>query len=338
MLSNKDAVEQSLKYVNDRRQGLIKSMETKFTRLNAALSGGLESNTITTIAAMSGAGKSTLSKELRTSIISNASFPVRCLCFNFEMLALHQIGRSVSSEASILLSKLYSLDEPLSDQDYEALKNNVYSILADKNIDFVETPASASMILNTIYSYWKKKPKEYLFVEIDHALLTLGGNEKERIDELMYGLVKLKKDISVQGGNVCYLLLCQLNRNNKDIDRIMKPVMHRPLTSDMMSSSVIEQCSDYVIVNHIPAKLGIQEYTVDKLPTVYFKKKLSSEGMEFEYPVQIPYLEVLKNRHGKSDSTIMLYNNLEYFRFDEVPLDLFKKYSLQFKEKGRISV
>ena len=58
--SSAHVVEKNLKYVDDRRKGLIKSLETKFPRLNKKLMGGIELDTITCVAALSGAGKSCL--------------------------------------------------------------------------------------------------------------------------------------------------------------------------------------------------------------------------------------------------------------------------------------
>jgi hypothetical protein len=45
--SSNDVVDKNLKYVDDRRNGRIKSLETKFPRLNKKLMGGIELDTIT---------------------------------------------------------------------------------------------------------------------------------------------------------------------------------------------------------------------------------------------------------------------------------------------------
>ena len=93
--SSDEVVKRNLKYVDDRRKGLIKSLETKFPRLNKKLMGGIELDTITCVAALSGAGKSTISKCLRDSIYElNKEVDSKQYVFNFEMLAHQQIGHN----------------------------------------------------------------------------------------------------------------------------------------------------------------------------------------------------------------------------------------------------
>ena len=47
-----------LTYMDHRRQGLVKSLATRWTKLNQSIMGGLEWGTIVTIGGMSGSGKS----------------------------------------------------------------------------------------------------------------------------------------------------------------------------------------------------------------------------------------------------------------------------------------
>jgi len=329
--SSNDVVDKNLKYVDDRRKGLIKSLATKFPRLNKKLMGGIELDTITCISALSGAGKSTISKCLRDSIYDlNKEIKNRQYVFNFEMLAHQQIGRSVVTKSNKALNKLYSIDESLTDSEFEQLKR-YYNELRNRDIFFIETADTAETIANSLVYYWKTECQPHgktLVYEIDHALLTKGANgqnEKERIDDLMYRLVDVKKYISSNGGHSVGIVLSQMNREIRKVDRIANKEMHRPDTSCLFGASSIEQCCDYIVFSHIPAKLGIKDYGVSKYPTVMHigDKKY-----------QIPYFELVKNRSGEPDITIPMWNRLHRFDFEEMDIEIFKDLHEQHLESG----
>ena len=155
--------------------------------------------------------------------------------------------------------------------------------------------------------------------EIDHALLCKGmdgQNERAKIDDLMYRLVDAKKYIAAQGGDSIGLVLSQMNREIRKTERVQNADMHRPGTECLFGASSIEQCSDYIVISHIPAKLGIQSYTANALPT---RMQIGEDIL------QIPYFELVKNRTGVADLTIPMWNKLAFFDFDEMEKDVFLK-------------
>ena len=329
--SSDQVVDKNLKYVDDRRNGRIKSLTTKFPRLNKHLMGGIELDCILAISAMSGAGKSTLSKCIRDSIYDlNKEVDNRQYVFNFEMLAHQQIGRSVVTKSNKSMKELYSIDEPLTDEQFVNLKI-YYDDLRTRDIWFIETADTAKTIADSLIYYWKTECQPYgkvMVYEIDHALLTKGNNnqgEKERVDDLMYRLVDVKKYISANDGHSVGIVLSQMNRIIRGVDRIANKEMHRPDTSCLFGASSIEQCSDYILFAHIPAKLGIKDYGVSKYPTVI------NVGTE---KLQIPYFELVKNRSGEPDITIPMWNKLSRFDFDEMDMETFKNLHNQHLETG----
>lgn len=329
--SSDQVVDKNLQYVDDRRNGRIKSLSTKFPRLNKHLMGGIELDCILAISAMSGAGKSTLSKCIRDSIYDlNKDVLNRQYVFNFEMLAHQQIGRSVVTKSNKSMKSLYSIDEPLSDEQFAKL-TIYYDNLRTRDIWFIETADTAKTIADSLVYYWKTECQPYgrvMVYEIDHALLTKGDNnqsEKERVDDLMYRLVDVKKYISSQGGHSVGIVLSQMNRIIRGVERIANKEMHRPDTSCLFGASSIEQCCDYILFAHIPAKLGIKDYGVSKYPTVM------TIGDE---TYQIPYFELVKNRSGEPDITIPMWNKLHRFDFDEMDMKIFKNLHDQHLETG----
>lgn len=245
-VSSRDAAIESYKYVDDRRKGLITSLKTKFSRLDNYLLGGIEPSTITCISALSGGGKSTLGKCFRDSLYAlNPTMKFNQYIFNFEMLASAQQARSIVSSSGISLKKLYSVEEPLTDSDMEFLKSYYKELAARDNTWFIETPSSAQHIADSLMYYYENECKPFgrgLVYEIDHALLTKGrsgASEKERVDELMYALVHVKKAIAADGGYSIGIVLSQMNRDIRSIDRIKNPDLHRPSTSDLFGASSI---------------------------------------------------------------------------------------------------
>ena len=142
-----EVAEQSRQYIDDRRMGRIKSLETKFTRLNSYLMGGIELDTILCISALSGAGKSTLAKCIRDSMWDlNKDMCFNQYMFNFEMLASAQMSRSIVTSANISLRKLYSVDEKLSDAEFKALTKYYDELKSREGVYFIETPGTAKQI------------------------------------------------------------------------------------------------------------------------------------------------------------------------------------------------
>lgn len=320
------------RYVDMRRKGLIKSLETKFPRFDNYLMGGIELDTILCISALSGAGKSTLSKCLRDSIWEKNRDQNFCqYIFNFEMIAHQQAARSVVASSDVGLKTLYSVDDPLTDDEFGRLSEYYDDLKAREDVWFIETPGTAKEIADSLRHYYltECKPKgKTLVYEVDHALLTKGrqgASEKERIDELMYALVEVKKQISNDGGHSIGIVLSQMNREIRDKIRIQNPEMHRPGTECLFGASSIEQCCDYILFSHIPAKLNLRSYTVNGLPTTM---KVGNKV------IQIPYFELVKQRSGESDLTIPMWNRLHRFDFEEMDKDVFYDLVTQFRETG----
>lgn len=319
--SAKQAAQENLEYVRKRMLGEITSLMTKFPKLNHSLMGGIELDTIMCISALSGAGKSTLSKCVRDSITElNPDQKFKQYIFNFEMLAHQQMARSVVTKSSVGLRDLYSVDEPLTEAQFEALEE-YYEELGKHDVDFIDVPNTPRAIADSIIYYWETECKPYdkaIVYEIDHALLVKGKDgqkEKDRIDELMLLLVDVKKYIADNGGHSVGIVLSQMNREIRSVDRVRNPDMHRPDTGCLFGASSIEQASDYILFSHIPAKLGIEQYTTNLLPTRYKYK---------DETFQMVYFELVKQRSGATDLTIPCWNKLALFDFDEMDYSDFK--------------
>jgi hypothetical protein len=278
--------------------------------------------------------KSTLSKRLMNSITDNVISSNRTcvsLSFNFEMLAHKTVGREISNMSKMTLKELYSSDHPLADHVIDRLIRKHYDKINKYPIIYVEEPENHITIGNSIYYYWHKlckKDNSVMIVEIDHAVITKGKDsdtQKDKIDDLMETINRVKKRIASEGGEVFYLILSQMNRDIKHRDRLTDPSQHYPVSSDLLSSSSLEFYSDYILISHIPAKLHLKSYTDNKFP-IYLTDGNNS--------VSFVYWHLIKNRDGESDIIFPMLNNLKYFDFVEVQSDDFVKYHKDFVTTG----
>ena len=327
-----EALTDSYKYIKGRKDGTITVFKTKFERLNKLLNGGLEDNTILAISALSGGGKSALSQVIRQSLIDlNPSRKMVQTVMNFEMIARSVASRSAVTGCDISLSKLYSVEEPLSDSDLYRIKN-YYESISRQDTFFIDVAGTPKQIADSIYSYWEKycaPTDKTLLYEIDHMKLikkTNGQSDVDLLDEMMVRLVDVKKKISKYKGSSIGMVLSQMNREIKKDARVLNKEMHKPDSSCLFGSSSIEFGADFIIIAHMPAKLGIQSYTNQDLPTWYKYK-------ENEY--MLPYFELVKNRSGAPDRTIPMLNYLSRFNFEEMKIDSFNDLTRQFHESNK---
>lgn len=337
LITQREAIDRALEYIQGRKQGTITSIKTGLKKLDEYTMDGLEYNKIFSIAALSSHGKSALSKKLRNGI-AYLNDNVKQLCFGFEMEAREQIDRTISSDLAFDLKKLYSVSENLSDNDFKLVQTHVNTALKNKDIVYVEETNNVDTIINTIYSYWLQECAEKdltLVVEIDHILLTKGKDgqsEKSKIDELMEKCNTVKQYIATQGGRILIICLSQMNRGIRGSSELE---LREPDTEDLFGSSYIEQFSHYIMFQYIPFKLRCNHYTENKYPTYIKYVSNSKKWDSFKVPFIFHHLR--KNRSGATPEYPAIYlSNLKHFDITEIPKDEMTEYWVEFRDKGEL--
>ena len=292
--SMSEVSQEAITYIAGRRDHSIVSLKTRWPKFNKQCMGGIEPNTVYTIAGISGSGKSSFGNEIATDIIDlNPSENIIILNFSLEMVGFRQVGRTLSNKLKKTTSELYSSEKDLDDKTFDKVVT-VANQLKKYPIYFVDNPGTSKQVEETIMAFYNKYVKgtnKHFVIMYDHALLTKReGSVLETISNLLQVFIQVKKLPYTS-----VILLTQMNRNIEASERINNPLSHYPMRSDLSSSDAIFQASDYVLVLHRPEILNIQEYGPNHLPV---SNKV--------------YIHILKNRDAGKPCILEFENDLMY--------------------------
>lgn len=286
--------QEAITYVAGRREHNIVSLKTRWNKFNKQCMGGIEPNTVYTIAGISGSGKSSFVNLIQTDLIDlNPKENIIILTFSLEMVGFRQVGRTLSNKLRKTTSELYSSETDLDDNTFKQVVY-VSNQLKEYPIYFIDkpyTPTQVGDIIQSFYNQYVKNTNKHFVIIYDHALLTKQvGTVIETISELERVFIEAKKLPLTS-----IIEIAQMNRNIETPERINNPNGHFPIRSDLSSSDAIFQASDYVLVLHRPEILGIQEYGPNHLPTA---NKI--------------YIHILKNRDAGKPCILEFENDLMY--------------------------
>lgn len=285
---------EAVRYIAGRRNNEIVSLKTRWSKFNKQCMGGIEPNTVLTIAGISGSGKSSFANLITTDVIDlNPQEDIIVLNFSLEMVGFRQVGRTLSNKLRRTTSTLYSSEKSLDDETFRKVIS-VTNQLKEYPIYFVDSPTTPTQVENIIYEFYNtyvKGTNKHFLIIYDHALLTKQvGSILETISELERVFIQIKKLPMTS-----VIQLAQMNRNIEAPERINNSMSHYPMRSDLSSSDAIFQASDYVCVIHRPEILNIQEYGKSKLSTT---NKV--------------YIHMLKNRDAGKPCILQFENDLAY--------------------------
>ena len=295
--------QEAINYIAGRREHNIISLKTRWKKFNKQCMGGIEPNTVYTIAGISGSGKSSFVNTMTTDLIDlNPTEDIVILNFSLEMVGFRQVGRTLSSKLRKTTSTLYSSETDLDDETFRKVIA-VSNKLKEYPIYFVDNPGSPKDVEETIRNFYDahiRNTNKYFVITYDHTLLTKQiGSVIETTSELERVFIQAKKL-----PRTSIVQIAQMNRNIESSERINNPLSHYPMRSDLSSSDAMFQASDYVLVMHRPEILNIKEYGPNRLPT---SNKV--------------YMHILKNRDAGKPCILEFENDLMYNNLIEQAVD-----------------
>lgn len=293
-----EATNETLDYIVKRRNNNIRLLKTRWEKFNRICGGGIEPNTVITIAGASSSGKSAFVNTLETDLIDlNSQEDIVVLSFSLEMLSSKQVGRKLSNKLRQTTYALYSSEEPIP----ETMLNNIYKeskVIKEYPIYYVDVPSSVSQIAATIKYFQHGMAKnKWLIIILDHTLLVQGGGERTTIVDLQNLFIGAKKI-----GRTSIIQISQMNRNIELPERINNIASHYPMRSDLSSSDSIFQGSDIVAVLSRPELLNITTYGPLKLPVtnkvyLHFLKQREGEIGIIEFDNDLKYNNLIESKN-----------------------------------------
>lgn len=273
--------EESLKYIEGRRNGSLKSIKLPWSSFNDAGIGGIEWGSITTIAGRPASGKTLIKDMIETSAHSlNPTQDFAILRFQYEMSNKSTGVREFSGVIKRTYKEILSVDSLISEYDLNRIKDYCYKT-KDSEIYQIDEPMTVTRMEKSIMEFIEEVKKPVL-VTIDHSILIEKGASEKDIFESLYFLGKrltyMKKRFPV-----AFIVLTQMNRTIEDADRKKNGIAaNYPTTADIFGADALLFHSDIVVVINRPSLYNITEYGPEK----------------FEVTENLLALHFLKTRNG----------------------------------------
>lgn len=263
----------SLKYLQGRMRGEIRSIKTPWLKFNDATTDGLEWHSMTVIGGRPGSGKTLIKDQIvREAFNLNPDDKFRVLEFQFEMLARTSAIREYSSVLGKSYKYLCSADGKLTQEDFNTCIAHARERVKYA-IDVVEEPLTVGELKEVIIDYMnthavKNEDGSIAFtntiVTLDHSLLIKKSTfEKDKFDTLYNlgeAITELKRKYPI-----AFIILTQLNRGIDNPERNEDGKYgNYVLESDIFGSDALLQHADTLIGINRPAKQKIRFYGPDK--------------------------------------------------------------------------
>lgn len=289
-----EVLEEGLRYIEDRRQGRIKSFRTPWNGVNKAGIGGLEWGNMLTIGARPGAGKTMIvSQLLRESRIHNPTQDFSILEFQFEMGDRQYAARQFAAEASLDYNEVLSSNKQLDDFSYNMMKRHLEDTRKLESYGIarklIKKPITVPEIEKAIRFHYDAMGSKPMIVTLDHSwLIKKSADEREKIQTLYNTaemFMQVKNDLPV-----IILMITQMNRTMEEASRITPGhIGNYPTSSDVFGGDALMQASDMVLVLNRPHKFNLFSYGPEKYSV---------------HKNQI-FMHILKARNGSDDTNLL---------------------------------
>lgn len=287
---------EAIQYMEDRRDGKIKSVKTPWDRFNDAGTDGLEWGNIVTIAGRPGGGKTLVTKEITTNAHKlNPTQDIAVLDFQFEMSSRSTGIREFSSVISKSYKELLSVGTKISEQDlakaWAHAKNQQL-----KEIYQIDVPMTVREMRKTIIEFVQEKKKNTI-VTIDHSILIKKDATEKDVYDTLYELGKMLTELK-KALPVIFIVLTQMNRSiEEQLRKIPGTAGNYPTSADIFGADALLQHSDILIVINRPGLYmdiyGPEQFEVDeKTLAFHFLKTRNGDNRLCFFEAQFEHMSI----------------------------------------------
>lgn len=304
-----EVLSEGITYIDRRRSGVIKSLQTPWPTFNSAGVGGIEWNSLITIGARPGAGKTMfVSQILKEARMLNPTQAFNILEFQFEMGEKQAASRAFAAEMALDYNEILSTNKQLDEFTFKRIKQFKEETLELERQDVrrmvINTPLTHANIEKAINYYFRNMSKEIkpMIITIDHSwLIKKDVMEREKLNTL-YNTVEMLMTVK-NSLPIIVLMITQLNRSIDEPSRKTPgSIANYPTSSDVFGGDALQQGSDMVVVLNRPFKADIP---------IYGPK-------EYECKSDDVFLHILKSRNGSEDTNLaFLKADFKKQRMDE---------------------
>lgn len=303
----KEVTQETLKYVEDRQNGLIKSLKTGYPKLDESMIDGIEWNSTITIGGRPSVGKSAYSDCIvegcfDNNIDINGNVDFDLLDFNWELAAKVMMLRRLSASMQKTYKHIISADKNIiTKQELDEIKKILSSKYDRLPITFCEEPLSVKEFIDTVKRH-VDKVKRNVLVRVDHTLLTRQVASQNSQVQMLLDLLMEANAVKKQYP-VIFMFLTQINREieERQEDGTDKAF---PRQGDVYGGDASAMFSETILLLNKPSKYGIQMYG-----------NRNSGGVVVE-PNDL-FAHMVKNRNSEPDNILRYRENFKHMSIVE---------------------
>ncbi len=298
-----EVTKETEEYIDKRRKGLIKSVNTGYEKLNKALLDGIEYGSIITIGGRPSVGKTAYSSCILRGILKNNDISnMAILDFNWEMASKVLLLRDLSADSSISYKDIISAGNcKVTDEAYKYYQN-VLSGYAKLPIFFEEEPKTALEFADSVKRKRDVLKDKKIIVRIDHATLGVKAASEASQVEMLQNLLKVANKLKKES-EIIFLFLTQLNREVETRQQNGTDDAF-PRQGDCFGGDATAQGSEALLLLNSPSKYGITYYGANP------------NGVNVESDDL--FTHVVKNRNGEANLILRHKTQFEFMKMTEI--------------------
>jgi replicative DNA helicase len=247
------------KYIDDRRKGLIKSCKTGFEKLDMNLLGGIEWGSVVGVGGRPAVGKTLYSSCILRGIIKNNPLEdLEILDFHWEMSGQSLLIRDLSAELGNSYGEIISAENGMVSEEKMGQIRGILGTYRTLPWFLEDEPKSAKEFEDVVSRRVDANPNKKRVVRIDHSILAKRGaseaSQVEMLQNLLQACVKMKKK-----SNIIFIILTQLLRDFETRQEDGTDAAY-PRKSDCFGGDAVAQSCEIVLLLNRPAAYGVQYY------------------------------------------------------------------------------